>query len=150
MIKPRLFALAIGLTLALIVPWSLAKADTSWIVKCESVFSCGVQSAQCDLVVTVFDRPTTQGSWVGILGIPQGWDRVSLRVSKGSGAETTTIAGPQLPRMAFGGEAVRDLLLAGTTAEIEIFSAGQLLKSCSLSLAGLEDAYRTMSQHLKQ
>jgi invasion protein IalB len=52
--------------------------------------------------------------------------------------------------MAFGGEAVRDLLLGGTTAVIEIFSAGQRLKSCSLSLAGLEEAYRTMSQRLKQ
>jgi hypothetical protein len=52
--------------------------------------------------------------------------------------------------MAFGGEALRDLLLSATTAEIEIFSAGNLLKSCSLSLAGLEEAYRALSPRLKQ
>ena len=150
MIKLRLLALAIGLPLALIAHWSFARADTGWTVKCESIFSCAVQTAQCDLVVSVFDRPTTQGSWVGFAGIPSSWDRVSIRVSKGSESQTATIAGPQLPRMAFGGEAVRDLLLAGTTAEIEIFTADRLLKSCSLSLAGLEEAYRTVIQRLKK
>ena len=149
MIK-RLFNLAaIVLTIALTFHTEFARAEAAWSMRCANLFSCDAETSQCQLAITVYGRASTQGSWVGILGVPTGWSRVTIRVAKGATNQTKTIQGPQLPRMAFGDVSIRDLLLAGESAQIEIFIGDQVAKSCHISLEGLAHTYEAMRQRIK-
>ncbi len=130
----------LALALSIAHPASV-EAQTGWTLRCD-MGACDATSTQCELNVTVYRFASTQGNWVGIVPVPAGWDKVVVQVAKGKEIVSTTINAPQLPGMAFGDAALKDLLLVGTSAVIEVFQTDRLVKSCKFDLSGLAETYK--------